>query len=115
MWRKPVAEKLKSKLRGMLDTPVICEYDYTKIEDNVRVAGADVILIEITETGKFDFDYCLKLCARLRAHNRKLLLLCPEQDESCVSAVIKAERQGLIDDFIFYGASIDYVASKILA
>jgi hypothetical protein len=75
---------------------------------------ANTVLIEIAETGKYDAGYCLSLCVRVRAPGRKLFLLCPEQDETSVSAVIRAKRQGLIEDFMFYSASVDYLVSKLL-
>jgi hypothetical protein len=114
MQRKPPAEKIKSKLRKTLNASVVYESDYVLAEDNARVEGTDVVLIEIAETGKYDVDYCLGLCSRLSGRRIKLMLLCPEQDESVVSAVINAKRQGLIDDFMFYDASVDYIVSKLI-
>jgi DNA-binding NarL/FixJ family response regulator len=113
MRRKPAAEELIRKLRERCGCLVVCESDHEKAEDCIRSGGADTVLIEISETGKYDFDYCMALCSRIKEPNRKIFILCSEQDEPSVSAVITAKRQGLINDFIFFDVSVEYIISKI--
>jgi hypothetical protein len=110
MKRKPLAEKIKS----CAGASRVYECDYDTAEDSIRLHGADAVLIEIAEAGEYGVGYCLALCTRLKTYNRKLLALCSEQDERCVYAVIKAKRQGVIDDFIFYDAPVEYIVSKLL-
>ena len=115
MQRKPVAQGLINKL----ERPYIrlCyESDYTKADSLVHTSSANIALIEIAETGRYDAGFCLALCKGLheRRQSCKLLLMCPEQDESSVAASIGSKQEGTIEDFVFYDASIDYLASKLL-
>jgi len=119
MLRQPVAQGLMYKLGDLSgDHPhvrVFHELDYANAEYTANSNTADVALIEAAETGEYDVFYCLALCARLRASACKLLLLCPEQDEASVSAAVEAKQNDLIEDFVFYDASIDYLISKLLS
>ncbi len=115
MTRKPVAQGLINKL----ERPYIrlCyESDYTKADSLVHTSCANIALIEIAETGRYDAEFCLALCSRLHDKIRscKLLIMCPEQDELSIAAAIDSKQEGIIEDFVFYDASIDYLASKLL-
>jgi hypothetical protein len=115
--RQPVAEVLIQKLREVTDIRLIYEPDYFKFFNTADNCGADTILIEVQETGDYGMTFCLTLCGRLRkeAPGRRVILLCPEQDATCVSDAVKAMRDGSIDDFLFFNATIDYMVSKLLA
>jgi hypothetical protein len=118
MWRKAIAGSLLSELRkepGLL--LLYYEQDYAKAAESIRKHDAKVALIEAAETGGHDVNYCLKLCSLIRNESKdcKLILMCPEQDEEAVAQAVNAMQNGLIDDFIFYEASIDYLSSKIIA
>ncbi len=115
MQRMPIAQGLIKKL----EQPYIrlCyESDYAKADSLVHTSCANIALIEIAETGRYDAGFCLALCSRLHDTIRgcKLLLMCPEQDESSIAAAIDSKQEGIIEDFVFYDASIDYLASKLL-
>ena len=115
--RQPVAQLLIQKLREVPDVRMINEPDHKKFFDAAASYEADTALIEVPESGEYDMAYCLSLCDRLRQETPgcKVLLLCPEQDKPGVSAAMKAKRDGRIDDFLFYNATIDYIMSKLLA
>ncbi|HCC34417.1 MAG TPA: hypothetical protein DEQ02_01785 [Ruminococcaceae bacterium] len=115
MLRKPVAQGLISNLEGIPEIRLFYENDYSKASNLIYKNNANIALVEIAETGEYDVYYCLALCAKLRMSKCKLLLLCPEQDESTIAAAVNAKQKGYIEDFIFYDASIDYLASKLLA
>ncbi len=115
MTRTPVAQGLIKKLERP-SIRLCYESDYTKADNLVHVNGANIALIEIAETGIYDAKFCLALCSRL--HNKvrscKILLMCPEQDELSIATAIDGKQEGIIEDFVFYDASIDYLASKLL-
>ena len=116
MQRRPVAQVLISKMHENPGIQVVYEPEYDSLATDAADYGADAVLIEVSETGIYDAGYCLALCLRLRmeAPACRLLLLCPEQDEASVSAAVEAARSGLIDDFLFYDASIDFITAKLL-
>ena len=104
-----------AEIRSYHSEQAIYEPDYDQVVADAVAYHAGVALIEMAESGAHDAGYCLALCARLRkeAPACRLLLLCPEQDEPSVSAVVEAARDRRIDDFLFYEASIDFIASKL--
>jgi len=117
MRRRPVAQSLAQKLRDTPNLRLVFELSYANAEAAVRNHGADVALIEAAESGGLGGAECLALCVHLReeAPQCKLLLMCPEQDREVVARTVEAKRQGCIDDFVFYDATIDYLVSKLLS
>jgi hypothetical protein len=115
--RRPVAELLAQKMRNIPGVRLKHEPDYAGFAGAVASYEADTVLIEVQETGEHGIAYCLALCGAIRreAHGCRALLLCPEQDEEAVDGAVKAKRDGLIDDFLFYSATADYIVSKLLA
>ena len=119
MRRKPVATALRQRIQDNardLDLVISCVYEYDQAPDLVRQDEGTAALIEVAEYGMFNLSYCLKLCAVLRETTSRcrILLLCPEEEEDIVAAALKAKQDQLIDDYIFYDATLDYMASKIL-
>ena len=115
MLRQAVAQGLFHKLNAISNVRAFYESDYEKAKDAIHYNAADVVLIEVAETGEYDVPYCLALCAKVRATNCKILLLCPEQDEASIAAVVEAKQNELIEDFMFYDASLDYLVSKLMS
>jgi len=118
IWRKAIAQSLAQKLRDAPDLRLVFEPSHSHARAAVRAHGACAALVEVAESGgSHGVSDCLELCARLReeAPQCKLLLMCPEQDNEAVARAVEAKRAGRIDDFVFYDASMDYVASKLLA
>ena len=117
MQRKAIAEALMHTLKEYPDLRLIYEPDYQNARTTIDGHNAKVALIEITESGTCDVDYCLTLCKKLRKQTPEceLLLMCPEQDEKSVKQVIDAKGKKLIDDFVFYDVSMDYLASKLIS
>ncbi|MCL2045279.1 MAG: hypothetical protein FWG88_02700 [Oscillospiraceae bacterium] len=116
MERIPIAQVLEAKLLDFSDVQVISVADYVKAASIACSRKAQMVLFEIAEWGEYDADYCLFQCARLRseAPDCGIILLCPETDESSVAAAVHARLDGIIDDFVFYDASTDFLVSKLL-
>lgn len=91
----------------------IQNYDYLTIENLLNI---DVILIEVAESGKFNIHYCLNLITNIvkKVSRVKIILMCSDQDEASINLVLKAKESGIIDDFLFYDVTIDYLVSKLL-
>lgn len=116
MRRRPIAQDFMEKFKDHPDVHIAYEPNY-ETADAVHSQDGGVALIEVGETGGYDAAFCLALCKRLRekAPAYKLILLCPEQDEASVSQAVSAKRDGRIDDFVFYDASLAYLTSKLLS
>ncbi|MDL2259087.1 hypothetical protein LJC42_08075 [Eubacteriales bacterium OttesenSCG-928-K08] len=117
MRRKPVAQAFIKGLMENFAGPIIHEADYSLASFVVLENNASAALIEIGETSGYDAAHCISLCELLRnsAPSCKLFLMCPEQNESGVLEVVRAKKDGKIDDFVFYDTTLDYTISKLLS
>lgn len=117
MKRKILAQSLMKLVREEKGINMCFKPDYADSGIVIRGSGATCALIEVSESGEYDMDYCLALCTRLRKETPdcKLILLCPETDEEYVALTVKAKRANTIDDFIFYDTSLEYLISKLCA
>ena len=116
MQRKAIAEALMIKLRDSPHINLIYEPDYNDVLIAISSNNTKAALIEATESGPYNMNYCLQVCENLREQRPecKLLLMCPEQDEKSVKQVLDAKAENKIDDFVFYDVTIDYLASKLM-
>ncbi len=117
MHRKVVAQGLMTRLKDSPEVGVIYESNYHNSNFLIHNCNAQIALIEVAESGYYNTSNCLGLCKQLRqyAPECKLLMMCPEQDEKSIEQVIDAKEKGLIDDFVFYDVTIDYLASKLIS
>ncbi len=115
--RKGVAQLLLRRLGALEGVAAYLEQDYANADAIVRSRAANAALIEVAEDGEFDMLYCLALCGRLQEETPecKPLLLCPEEDKAGVTRAANARKEGIIEDFVFYDASADYLISKLLS
>ena len=117
MHRKAIAQELMAKLKGNKDISLIYEPDYSRAMIAIADCNAKAALIEAAEAGLYGMDYCLTLCKKIREEKPycKLFLMCSEQDEGSIKQVVGAKGHKLIDDFVFYDVTIDYLASKLIS
>ncbi|HHX36945.1 MAG TPA: hypothetical protein GX717_03075 [Clostridiaceae bacterium] len=119
MRRCPVAAALQKYFQEYSDEgslSVVCENDYNRALDTISKLQATAALIEVAECGPGNLTACLTLCQRLRrcVPDCGILLMCPEDEEDVVAAILQSKRNGLFDDFVFYDASFEYTALKLL-
>ena len=115
MKRASLAQGLMTRMASREDVRLYYEPDYTGACAAVRDHHAQVALLEVTEGGCCGADYCLGLCAWMRetVPACRLLLMCPERDPAAVQKMIGAKRNGLIDDFVFYETSLEYLETNL--
>ena len=115
--RRAIAQALQQKLADFSGVQTRVEPDYANADVAIRASCAQAALIEAAEDGEYDIGYCLALCAWLHEEvpDCRLLLLCPESDAEGVRRAAQAEKDGVIQDFVFYDASTDYLVSKVLS
>ncbi|MGI5900028.1 MAG: hypothetical protein ACOX8S_08945 [Christensenellales bacterium] len=119
MRRKPLAEgiamALKSHMAGELKTHIITNHKLACAY--IEQYQPELAVVEIAESGPYDATSCLELCDEIRRQVPfcKLLTICPESDKDEINQCVSAKRRGMIDDFVFYDASLDYLVSKILS
>ena len=117
MQRASLAQGLMEKISADSDLQLIYVEDYACADVAIRSHLASVALLEVTESGERDVDYCLGLCGWLRevTPSCRLLLMCPESSEEAVRKAIQAKREHHIDDFVFYDVSMDYLLTSLRA
>ena len=117
MKRASLAQGLMRWMEPVDGLRLVHETDYARAGETVRARQAQAALLEVAESGECDAEYCLALCRELRAASPlcRLMLMCPENDENAVEKAVLAKREGRIDDFVFYDASMEYLATSLRA
>lgn len=117
MQRKAIVQVLMNRLGNNPYIRLIYESDYNNAKTSIDKHKAKAALVEVAETGPYNIRYCLALCKELRESKPdcKLILMCPEDDEGSVKQVVNAKGKKLIDDFVFYDVTMDYLTSKLLS
>lgn len=115
MQRASLAQGLMAKVRDAPGLQLCYEPDYANADMAIRTHLAVGALLEVSEDGVHDMDFCLALCAWLRevTPHCRLMLMCPEGQTEVVHRAIDAKRRGEIDDFVFYDVSLDYLAASL--
>ena len=115
MRRASLAQGLMTKVRNLPDLQLCYEPDYANADVAIRTHLAVGALLEVTEDGLCDIDFCLALCTWLRkvTPHCRLMLMCPEEQQETVRRAIQAKQQGEIDDFLFYDVSMDYLTTSL--
>ena len=113
--RRAIVQALIDKLQKNFGISLVYEANFSHAETVAVLHNAEVVLIEVAESGMHNLDYCLNLCQEIRGlvPECKLIIMCSEQDEESVKRVIKAKWEGKIDDFVFYDVTMDYLVSKL--
>ena len=115
MRRASLAQGLIAKVRDVPDIQLCYEPDYANADTAIRSHLATGALLEVSEDGVHDMDFCLALCAWLREVTPfcRLMLMCPEGQIETVHRAIEAKQRDEIDDFVFYDVSLDYLAASL--
>ena len=117
MRRASLAQGLMVKVRDAPGFQLCYEPDYANADVAIRTHLAAGALLEVSEDGAHDIEFCLALCAWLREVTPHCgrMLMCPEGQTEVVNRAIAAKRKGEIDDFVFYDVSLDYLAASLQA
>lgn len=115
MRRASLAQGLMAKVQKDPGFQLCYEPDYANADVTIRRHLAAGALLEVTEDGEYDMDFCLALCTWLRevTPDCHLMLMCPETQQDTVNRAIVARKQRLIDDFVFYDVSLDYLTASL--
>ena len=111
MQRASLAQGLIAKVHNNSDIMLCYEPNYNNANETIDNIHANGALLEVSEDGKHDINYCLALCTGLRKTHPEchLMLMCPEGQIETIHRAIEAKRKGDINDFVFYNASLDYL------
>lgn len=114
MRRPMIGEQLQRMLRVSDDISTVLG-PHAQGEVLAEKHQANVVLVEVAEQMPYDLSYGLVLCAQVKniLPACKCVLLCSEQDEDVVQGVVRAQRDGLIDDFLFYDCTPTYMMYKL--
>ena len=115
MHRASLSQGLMAKVRDIPGIQLHYEPNYANADKSIRGHSAAGALLEVSEDNVHDIDSCLTLCAWLRevTPHCRLMLMCPEGQTEVIRRAIEAKRTGLIDDFVFYDVSLDYLVASL--
>lgn len=98
-----------------LDFLWAAQLHYPQAVVGVDIFHADVVILDIVD--QEDMGQSVKICQSIRQERQDikiLLLVRPEQSTVC-SQVVETKNAGLIDDFVFYDSSLNYLLAKLEA
>ena len=90
-------------------------YKFNEAKNMASIRQPTLAVVEIPERqGDTALD-ALDVCEDIREASPacKIMLICPEQDRKSVEASQMAKSRGMIEDYVFYDSSADYLASKL--
>ena len=113
---------LAQSLHAALDSLVDLELELIPLQNlNQAVLDADVLQIDIAVVDilcctKGDIEQARALCQNLRSQlpECKIMILVSQENELGKRAAMNAKKRMLIDDFIFYDTSLDYLITKFV-
>lgn len=98
-----------------LDFLWAAQLNYPQAVVGIDIFHADVVILDIAD--QEDMGQSVKICQSIRQERQDikiLLLVRPEQSTVC-SQVVETKNAGLIDDFVFYDSSLNYLLAKLEA
>jgi len=115
MHRRVLAQSLVNLMRDDPEREFFAEYIYENAPMTAEIRKADEAVIEMIEGDDEQIGECIDICRAIKAAapECRLLLMCPENSSDGRHAAEEARRSGLIDDYVFYDASLDYLISKL--
>lgn len=84
---------------------------------DAEILEIDLALIDVTDSGRGEKDTTLTFCEELHKNlpNCHLLLLVSQDDMVSRKMATKAKQDNIVDDFVFYDASLKYLFAKLAA
>ena len=116
---KILAQSLAAAVRGMND----CNFEFFILLDanqaviDAEVLEIDVALIDAMDRGTEEKATLVSFCESLKKKLPlcHLLLLVSQDDLARREIATQAKKNGLVDDFVFYDASLKYLFAKLAA
>jgi len=82
---------------------------------DVEVLGIDVAIIDVVEGSTTGSESTVSFCENLRkaVPDCRLLLLISQDDKEACRVAVNSTKKEVIDDFVFYDASLGYLLTKL--
>lgn len=114
---KMLGQGLSTAIQSKLEFDFLwaTQLHYSQAIVGVNIFHADVVILDIVD--QEDMGQSVKICQSIRQERQDikiLLLVRPEQSTVC-SQVVETKNAGLIDDFVFYDSSLNYLLAKLAA
>lgn len=116
---KILAQSLDAAIRAMPDF----NFEFFMLLDanqalmDAEIFEIDIALIDLMDRGAEEKDTTISFCELLhqRLPHAHLLLLLSQDDLSRREIATQAKKNSIVDDFVFYDASLKYLFAKLLA
>ena len=92
-------------------------YRFNDVKSMALVHSPALALVEIPEQHGDPAQEALRVCDNIRevSPGCQIMLMCPEHDKKSVDACVDAKKKGMIEDYVFYDTSPEYLTSKLQA
>ena len=115
MYRKLMSDAVANSLGENPEFKLFLEQNYQNAECAAMSYLPDIAVVEVPESKSHQIHDYLAICTAIRRASPrcKLMLMCPENSIESKQAAVEAMKSGVIDDFIYYNVSMDYLVSKL--
>ena len=103
----------KSVLDIRKDCEVLSLNNYTQALLDIETQNAGVIIIDAMDENTM--EKAVRLCEELKKLDDRKVLLLVGRCGGLAERVIKAKHDKLVDDFVFYDSSMEYLIAKLEA
>ena len=116
---KILAQSLAATIKALADArfELLLLFDPRQTSLDAEILKIDVIVIDLVNIRAEEKKNALKFCKMLHEtlSNRHLLLLISQDDKAARKMAIEAKKAQIIDDFVFYDTSLEYLFAKLAA
>ena len=116
---KILAQSLAASMKSMpdLNFEFFMLLDANQALVDAEIFEIDIALIDVMDRGTEEKETLLSFCELLhkKLPNLHLLLLVPQDDPVKREIATEAKKKKIIDDFVFYDASLKYLFAKLSA
>lgn len=91
--------------------------DTDQVAMDAAIQEIDVAVLDVTGGIYTDYDQLQACCVTLKdvVPGCRILLLVPQQDQISCDMAMRAIRQGMAEEFVFYDTSLRYFFAKLAA
>jgi hypothetical protein len=116
---KVLAQSLATQLKSNPDLGFVpyLLHDLNQALLDAEVFKIDIAVVEMIVGTPDDHETILPLCESLKqtVPRCRILLFVAQNDDASRKVAIKAMKRKIVDDFVFYDESLEYLVAKLLS
>jgi len=115
--RKVIAKLFIEHIKNNTQMEAFGVFRFDEAKNKALIHNPTLALVEIPERHGDPAQEAFDVCDDIReaCPGCRVMLMCSEQDKKSVDACVEAKKKGMIEDYVFYDTSPEYLTSKLEA